>query len=94
MCCLVTTLILLGPRAAIVIWWLAASSRWEAAFTTFWWPFFGFLFFPWTTLMFVIVAPAGSVLGFDWFWLGLAALTDLGSYSGGAYGRRRYYSTA
>jgi hypothetical protein len=90
MCCLVTTLILLGPRAAIVIWWLAASARWDAAFTTFWWPLMGFLFFPWTTLMFVVVAPRGTVRGFDWFWLGLAALTDLGSYTGGAYGRRRY----
>jgi hypothetical protein len=35
--------------------------------------------------MYVIIFP---VIGFDWIWLGLALLADIGSYTGGAYGNR------
>jgi hypothetical protein len=87
MCCFFTTLVLLGPRVAILVWGLAQPVRWEAAFSTFVWPLLGFLFFPWTTLMYVGVAPAG-VSGFDWLWLGIAFLVDIASYTGGAYGNR------
>ena len=89
MCCLFTTLLLLGPRAAILIWWLISPLRFNLAFgASFIWPLLGFIFLPWTTLMYVIVAPLG-VVGFDWLWLGLALLVDLGSYGGGAFGNRR-----
>lgn len=37
--------------------------------------------------MYVIVA-AGGVTGFDWFWVALAVVADIASYSGGAYGNR------
>jgi len=87
MCCLFATLVLLGPRAAILVWWLLDQVRWAAAFDTFIWPFLGFLFLPFTTLMYVVVFP-GGVTGFDWVWLGLAFLIDLGSWGGGAYGNR------
>jgi hypothetical protein len=64
--------------------------RWEAAFNTWIWPLLGFIFLPWTTLMYVAVAPTGtgSVTGFDWVWLGLAVIVDIASYGGGAYGNR------
>jgi len=87
MCCLFTTLVMLGPRAAIVVWWLLDPVRWGAAFDTFLWPFLGFLAFPFTTLMYVVVAP-GGVEGFDIVWIGLAFLLDLMSWGGGAYGNR------
>jgi hypothetical protein len=80
-------LVLLGPRLAIVVWGLAQPARWDAAFSTFVWPLLGFLFFPWTTLMYVAVAPAG-VTGLDWLWMGIAFLVDVASYTGGAYGNR------
>ena len=38
-------------------------------------------------MMYVIVSP-GGIVGFDWVWLGLALVVDIGSYSGGAYGNR------
>jgi hypothetical protein len=47
----------------------------------------GLIFLPWTTIMFVIVAP-GGVVGFDWVWIGLAVVIDIGSYSGSAWGNR------
>ena len=88
--CMVLILALLGPRAAMLIWWLASPNRWELAFDSFIVPFVGFLLFPWTTLMWVVVAPTG-VHSFDYLWLGLALAIDLGSYAGssGARSRRR-----
>ena len=85
MCCLVAALMLFGPRVGILIWWLADQPRWEAAFDNFIWAFLGFFFLPWTTLVFVLVAPTGSIVGFDWLWLGIGLLSDLSSYGGGRY---------
>ncbi len=87
MCCLFTTLVLFGPRLAILFWWLIQPVRWNLAFETFLVPFLGFLFLPWTTLMYVMVAP-GGVTGFDWIWLALMLFADISSYVGGAYGNR------
>lgn len=87
MCCLITTLFLLGPRAAILVWWLINQPRWNLAFDTFLWPLLGFIFAPWTTLMYMIVFPAG-VNGFDWIWIGLGILADLSTWFGGGYGNR------
>ncbi len=88
MCCLVAIAAMIGPRVAILVWWLFDQVRWKAAFSSFLWVLVGFIFFPWTTLMWALVAPTG-VWGFDWLWLGLAFVVDLGSYSGGALSRRR-----
>jgi len=102
MCCLVTTLLLLGPRLALVVWWLMDSARFALAFNTkvwpihlpfpYWvWPLVGALFVPWTTLAYLFVFP-GGVAGLDWLWLGLGLLVDLGSHFGGSYrirGHRR-----
>ncbi len=91
MCCFAALLLLAGPRVAIVFWWIVDFNRWENAFDTWIWPLLGFIFLPWTTLMFVIVAPFGNVRDWDWVWLGLAFVVDLVSYSGGGYqGRTRY----
>ena len=87
MCCLFTTLVLFGPRLGILVWWLIQPVRWNAAFETFIWPFLGFLFLPWTTIMYVLVFP-GGVTGFDWVWIVLALFADIASYTGGAYGNR------
>lgn len=94
MCCLITSVVLLGPRIAIVLWWLLNMGRWETAFDTFLWPFLGFVFFPYTTLMFVVVAPRGNVVGVDWFWLGVAVVVDLVSHGGGAARNRDRMSRA
>jgi hypothetical protein len=87
MCCLFATLVLLGPRIAGLFWWIIQPARWELAFGSFIWPFLGLLFLPWTTLMYVAVSPGGAT-GFDWFWLALAVVADIASYSGSAYGNR------
>ena len=99
MCCLVTTLLLLGPRLAILVWWFMDSARFNLAFQTWpspfhlafppggFWPLLGTIFVPWTTLAYLVVFP-GGVAGLDWVWLGLGLLIDLGSHFGGGYRHR------
>jgi hypothetical protein len=87
MCCIFTTLLLLGPRFGVLIWWLIRPVYVNAIFNTWIWPFLGLIFLPWTTLMYLVVG-GGGIIGFDWVWLGLAFLADIASYSGGAYGNR------
>ncbi|MFL5777317.1 MAG: hypothetical protein ACJ761_00105 [Chloroflexota bacterium] len=77
----------MGPRAGIIIWWLLDPVRWNLAFSTVLVPILGFLFLPWTTIMYVLVF-AGGIDGFDWVWLGLGLVADVLSYGGGAYGNR------
>ena len=94
MCCFLLVLVFLGPRFGGALWWLIQPLRWQSAFqkiaggNLWWiWPIVGIVFLPWTTIMYVIVAP-GGVVGFDWFWLGLMLVFDILWYTGGA-GRKR-----
>jgi hypothetical protein len=61
------------------------------AFSTFIIPCLGFLFLPFTTLMYVIlIQGVGTIQGLDWLWLGLAVLLDIASIAGaGAANRNR-----
>ncbi|MBE2235724.1 MAG: hypothetical protein IAE85_19685 [Anaerolinea sp.] len=87
MCCLFTVLVFLGPRAGILVWWLLQPARWNAAFQGFLMPLLGFIFVPWTTIMYVLVFP-GGITGFDWLWLGLGLLADIAWWSGAAARKR------
>ena len=53
----------------------------DAAFSSWIWPLLGLFFLPFATLMYVILWQAGGLHGFDWFWVGLAALLDIGHWS-------------
>lgn len=88
-CCLFATLIAGAPRLAFLLWWLFQPVRIDATFETWLWPLAGLIFAPWTTIMYVIVFPAG-INGFDWLWLGLAVMVDIASYAGGGESGRRY----
>lgn len=89
MCCLLTVLVFLGPRATILVWWLVDSDRIQAAVgTDFLLPCLGWVFLPFTTLIYVILLPAGGPQSFDWVWLALGILLDLSMYGGGAYTNR------
>ena len=91
MCCFFTTLVLFGPRFAVLIWWLIRPVYYNLVFNTWIWPLLGIIFLPWTTLMYLILG-GGPLIGFDWVWMVLALLADLGSYGGGAYGNRERFS--
>ena len=87
MCCVFTVLAFLGPRFIIVFWWIARPERWDHAFSTALWPVLGLVFMPWTTLAYVVAEPRG-ISSVEWVVIVLAALVDVFSLVGGAYGNR------
>jgi hypothetical protein len=92
MCCLLATFLIIGARGVLFLIWLFQPVRFDVAFAgmSFLVPLLGFLFLPWTTLMYVLVAP-GGLDTIDVFGLVLAVVIDIGSYaSGGVSGRNRY----
>ncbi len=92
--CLFFLIAFFGPRFGILVYWLGWPARWELAFDSFIVPFIGFLFVPWTTLAYLVVAPSG-VRGFDYVILALAFIADLGSLGGsGDQYRRRQMTTS
>jgi len=91
MCCFFTVLIFLGPRVAGAIWWLVQPVRWVGelgAFNSILWPILGLIFLPWTTLMYVAIYPGGIHGIFEWGFLIMAIIIDIGAYTGGGYGNR------
>ena len=87
MCCVFTLLLFLGPRVADITWWLLEPARWNAAFGSAIWPILGIIFLPWTTLIYVIVAPGGvDLLG--WIFIALGVFSDIAMHGGGGYFNR------
>ena len=80
-------LVLFGPRLGVLVWWLLRPTYFQTVFSTWIWPLLGLVFLPWTTLMYLIVAP-GGLNGFKWFLIVLGIIADIASYGGSAYGNR------
>ncbi len=69
--------------------WLARPVAMDAAFGTFIIPCLGFLFLPFTTLMYVLLwSPGVGITGLDWLWLALAAVLDIASIGSAGYANR------
>jgi hypothetical protein len=95
MCCFFASLFLFGPRLAFLVYWLFPYGQLKiaATFNTFWWPFLGLIFLPWTTLMYTILYTPGAgfwsgIMGFDWIWLGFAFFADIAGYAVGTARRK------
>ncbi len=85
--CLFALLAASAPRLALILIWL--FTNWIGrAFDSFIIPLLGFIFLPLTTVIYVLVFP-GGLSTFDIILLVVGVIFDLGSYGGGAYGRRR-----
>ncbi len=78
------------PRFAVLLMWLARPTWFLAPFGGAWiWPLLGLIFLPLTTLMWVVLwNPATGISGFDWFWLALAVVLDLGGAASSGYANR------
>jgi|GEM_PF-385216 len=78
-------------RIMLLCAWLARPALMDAAFSTFILPCLGFMFLPFTTLMYVLlIQGVGSIQGLDWLWLFLAVLMDIASIgAAGAANRSR-----
>jgi hypothetical protein len=89
MCCFLTALVFFGPRLAVLILWLIPWGRLKmaAAFDGWIVQLLGFIFLPWTLLMYVLVFPVVGV--FDWILVGLGLFADIMGYVGGYRNRRQ-----
>ena len=76
--CLFALLAGVFPRFALFIIWVARPAKVDAAFDGWFWPLLGIIFLPFATLIYVILYRTGGLDGFDWFWVVLAAMFDIG----------------
>jgi hypothetical protein len=83
--CLIALLALGSPRLAMGAVWLFTDRVSLAFDNSVVVPLLGFLFLPWTALAWTLAhAPIIGVTGWGWVVVGIALLTDVGSYGGGA----------
>ena len=78
-------------RIMLLMAWFARPVMMNAAFGSFIIPCLGFLFVPFTTLMYVfLIQGVGRIEGLDWLWLVLAFILDIASIgAAGAANRNR-----
>ncbi len=74
-------------RIMLLMYWIARPVAMDAAFHTFILPCLGFMFLPFTTLMYVWLVP-GGIQGLDWLWLGLAVVLDVATVAGAGVANR------
>ena len=82
--CFVILFALIGPRVALIFTWIFSNVL-SLAYDSWILPFLGFFLLPWTTLTYAWMWDWGhhGVTGFEWFFVVLAFVVDLGSYVGG-----------
>lgn len=87
--CLVALLALLSPRLALFALWIFSDVL-SRAYDDWIVPLLGFFLLPWTTLAYAAFWSISSngVLGFEWFFVVLAFLIDLGSWTQGSRARQ------
>jgi hypothetical protein len=86
--CLFVVFTALFPRLAVLFIWLARPVAFNAALGPVV-ALLGIFFLPFTTLMYVLLwNPTVGISGFDWVWLGLAFLIDLGGMASSAYANK------
>jgi hypothetical protein len=79
-------------RIALLMFWISRPVAWNATFSTAIVPCLGFLFLPFTTMVYAwLMQPPGigAIQGLDWLWLGLAFFSDVASIAGAAYANRQ-----
>jgi hypothetical protein len=86
--CLLAIFAGMFPRFAVIIFWIARPNQMDAIFTSFVWPVLGIIFLPFTTLIYVLLWSPAGLTGFDWVWLILAFLLDIGGLLGSGYANR------
>lgn len=86
--CLVALFALISPRLALFVLWIFSDVL-ERAYDDWIVPVLGFFLLPWTTLAYAAFWSWGDngVEGFEWFFVVLAFLIDLGSWAQGQRAR-------
>lgn len=87
--CLVAIIALVSPRLAVFLMWLF-TDRLKIAFDSGFAGLLGFLFLPWTTLVYALAyAPLRGVGFLGWVFVAIALMADLASYGSGERSRRQ-----
>lgn len=91
MACLLVLFAAFFPRLAVLMLWIARPVYVHQAFgSSFLLPVLGILFLPFTTLMYLLLyTPGIGLFGFDWLWIGIAVLLDVGNWTASAARGRR-----
>jgi hypothetical protein len=78
------------PRIAFFILWVARPVRVEAAFDGWLIPLLGLIFFPFATLIYVLLyTPGVGLTGWDWCWVVLAGVFDVAHWAASATQRNK-----
>jgi hypothetical protein len=83
--CLLALVALISPRLALFLLWIFSDIL-SRAYDSWFIPLLGFFLLPWTTLAYAGFWDWGAgreVTGFEWIFVGLAFVIDLGSYVNG-----------
>lgn len=78
-------------RIILLMFWISRPLQWNAAFGDSWFlACLGFIFLPFTTLVYawLQLSQAGPIAGWDWLWLGLAVVCDVASTASAGYTNR------
>lgn len=72
------------------MFWISRPVQWNLAFSgSFLLPCLGFVFLPFTTLVYVwLVQGVGAISGIDWLWLILAFVIDVFNTASAGYANR------
>ncbi len=89
--CVTVLLGAIAPRFALLVGWYNDPDTWNALLGSQLLLGLGFLFLPWTTLIYGFSAANGMSL-INWIFVGLAVLLDIGTWGGGFFGGRKEVS--
>ena len=85
--CFIFLMALIGPRVALFFTWIFTDFV-DRAFDGWIVPALGFVFLPWTTLVYSLAyAPVAGVSGLGWLFVAIALFADISSYT---YSGREY----
>jgi len=90
--CITGSFGLILPRFALLAAWANDQAYWNALLGSQLFLGLGFLFLPWTTLIYGFAAHNGMSL-LNWIFVIFAVLADLGTYGIGYFGGRKDYSS-
>ena len=76
-------------RMVLLVFWISRPVAWNATFSTAILPCLGFLFLPFTTMVYAwLMQGVGGIQGIDWLWLGLALFSDVATIASAGYANR------
>jgi hypothetical protein len=81
------------PRFVLLVGWSNDQAGWGAVFGSPVWLLGGFLFFPWTTLVYGLAQQNAGMSLLNWIFLGSALAIDLGTWGVGFFASRKQVSS-